>query len=231
MARKKSTAASETDDGGAKSAGKRELNKQANREAILEAAQRVFLERGYESVTIRDVIRETDLASGTFYNYFRDKESLLNAMVEARIAAMTERVSTARRAARDAEQFLRGAYTTVFQEICDHPDFYAMMLRNEPVIRGMYGGSALGISLQTLKADLRDAIQRGLLPELDVDVLAAMLFGTGYELARLLVERKPRDPQQIADFVTRMFLAGLGGLAPNARLIRRGSITHQGSAR
>ncbi|MGH8481879.1 MAG: helix-turn-helix domain-containing protein, partial [Nevskiaceae bacterium] len=51
-------------------AGKRDQNKRANRAAILDAARRVFLERGYEAVTIRDVIRQTELASGTFYNYF-----------------------------------------------------------------------------------------------------------------------------------------------------------------
>src|SRR5687767_6908246 len=56
---------------GAAGLSRRAQNKQANREAILAAAQRVFLERGFEAVTIRDVVRETPLASGTFYNYFR----------------------------------------------------------------------------------------------------------------------------------------------------------------
>ena len=37
--------------------GKRARNKQANRAAILEAVRQVFLERGYDAVTIRDVIR------------------------------------------------------------------------------------------------------------------------------------------------------------------------------
>ena len=46
--------------------GKRERNKAANRTAILEAARRCFLELGYEAVTIRDVIRLSGLAAGTF---------------------------------------------------------------------------------------------------------------------------------------------------------------------
>src|SRR5262249_5306405 len=61
--------------------GKRERNKQANRQAILDAAQKIFLARGYDAVTIRDVIGETELASGTFYNYFRTKEDLLRELV------------------------------------------------------------------------------------------------------------------------------------------------------
>ena len=38
--------------------GKRERNKQANRQAILDAALKIFLDRGYEGVTVRDVIGE-----------------------------------------------------------------------------------------------------------------------------------------------------------------------------
>ena len=53
--------------------GKRARNKRANRAAILEAARRCFLEHGYDAVTIRDVIRLSGLAAGTFYNYFPDK--------------------------------------------------------------------------------------------------------------------------------------------------------------
>src|SRR5205814_4047986 len=61
--------------------GKRERTKAANREAILVAARRVFSDIGYGAASVRDVVRETDLATGTFYNYFPDKESVLRALV------------------------------------------------------------------------------------------------------------------------------------------------------
>lgn len=56
--------------------GKREQTKARNRETILAAAKRVFADKGYEAATVRDIIRGTDLASGTFYNYFRSKEEI-----------------------------------------------------------------------------------------------------------------------------------------------------------
>jgi AcrR family transcriptional regulator len=55
-------------------AGKREQTKLANRSAILEAGRQIFAELGYEGTTVRDIIRRTELASGTFYNYFKSKE-------------------------------------------------------------------------------------------------------------------------------------------------------------
>ena len=97
--------------------GKRERNKEANRAAILEAAQRVFLDRGSEAVTIRDVIGETDLASGTFYNYFRTKQDLLRALVEEHIEDLTAQLHEVRGQARSLDEFIHGAYLAAFTKI------------------------------------------------------------------------------------------------------------------
>lgn len=214
---------------GAWHGGKREQNKLANREAILGAAQKVFSELGYDGVTIRDVIRETHLASGTFYNYFPDKESLFRALLEERMSALTSKLSKVRRAASDIEHFLMDAYTTAFGEICEHPEFFTMMFRNEPVVRGLYSDSVMGVSMRALRTDLRDAIARGLLPELDVEMLTAILFGAAYEMARLLIESKRPRPREAAAFATRLFLGGVRGMSNS--LVRRGPLTHGGSAR
>jgi AcrR family transcriptional regulator len=211
-------------------AGKREQNKLANRGAILRAALKVFWERGYDGVTIRDVIRATHLAAGTFYNYFPDKQSLFRAVIDERLGDLTRRLVQVRRAATDLDHFLLDAFTVVFEEIDAHPDFYAMMFRNEPVVRAVYSDNIFGVSLRALRSDLADAIARGLLPPLDVDFLTAALFGTGFEMARTFVGRKRRDPRAAAEFATRLFRGGIGEPAPPT-LLRRGSLSLDGSAR
>src|ERR1700729_2334311 len=62
--------------------GKREQTKVANRQAILDAAREVFGELGYETATVRDIIRRTGLAAGTFYNYYRSKEEVFAALAD-----------------------------------------------------------------------------------------------------------------------------------------------------
>ena len=102
--------------------GKREQNKAANRSAILDAAQRVFLQHGYDAVTIRDVIRQTELASGTFYNYFKTKEDVLRALIEEHVQALTAELRRVRGAARSLDEFVHGAYlaafTAVVEDLC-----------------------------------------------------------------------------------------------------------------
>src|SRR5437763_11427710 len=62
--------------------GRREELKAQNRAKLLAAARKVFAEKGLGAATARDIVRETDLATGTFYNYFRDKEDAFQALLE-----------------------------------------------------------------------------------------------------------------------------------------------------
>ena len=62
--------------------GKREQTKLANRVAILDAAREVFGELGFEAATARDIIRRTGLSVGAFYNYFRSKEEVYDALAD-----------------------------------------------------------------------------------------------------------------------------------------------------
>jgi AcrR family transcriptional regulator len=58
-------------------AGRRERKKAATRNAIAEAAMRLFVERGYDRVTVREVAEEADVSATTLLNYFPTKESLV----------------------------------------------------------------------------------------------------------------------------------------------------------
>ncbi|MCA1408117.1 TetR/AcrR family transcriptional regulator [Ensifer sp. IC3342] len=55
---------------------------------LIECAQRLFFEHGYENTTVNDVIREAGLSKGAFYHYFVSKEALLEALA-ARMASQS----------------------------------------------------------------------------------------------------------------------------------------------
>ncbi|MEU9088808.1 TetR/AcrR family transcriptional regulator [Streptomyces sp. NPDC087901] len=57
--------------------GRRERKKAATRQKIAETAQRLFLERGYDAVGIRDVAAEADVAVTTLFSHFASKEALV----------------------------------------------------------------------------------------------------------------------------------------------------------
>lgn len=52
------------------------------KQAVLEVAKQLFVQRGYEGVSIRDIAQECGLAKATIYHHFRDKEDLFFSVLE-----------------------------------------------------------------------------------------------------------------------------------------------------
>ncbi|MEU5180681.1 TetR/AcrR family transcriptional regulator [Streptomyces longwoodensis] len=57
--------------------GRRERKKAATRQAIADAALQLFLERGYDRVSIRDVAEQADVSTATVFKHFTGKEALV----------------------------------------------------------------------------------------------------------------------------------------------------------
>src|SRR5271156_3105686 len=60
-----------------------------NRRTILEAAGRLFRERGFESVTVAEIMQAAGLTHGGFYGYFKSKDALIAAALEDALARGT----------------------------------------------------------------------------------------------------------------------------------------------
>jgi AcrR family transcriptional regulator len=193
-------------------AGKREATKAANRAAILDAAREVFAELGYGAATIRDVVRRTDLAAGTFYNYFPDKESVLRALVEENAAVVQARLREARARAETIDDFVRHGYRVYFEYIVEDRPTFELMRRNAGAIRELIDEPALGAGVRDLEDDLRDRVRRGHLPKVDVEYVAAAMAGVGVEVATRMIERDPPDVDGATELAVGLFLGGLGRL-------------------
>jgi AcrR family transcriptional regulator len=62
------------------------------RQELIDAAERLFMEKGYEHTAISDIVKELNVAQGTFYYYFSSKEDILGAVVEKSIAVLEQNV-------------------------------------------------------------------------------------------------------------------------------------------
>jgi AcrR family transcriptional regulator len=68
----------------------RERKKAHTRAQILEAAQELIVERGYESTTMDEVAARADVSRATVFNYFPRKEAFLAAWIQKRRAVIAE---------------------------------------------------------------------------------------------------------------------------------------------
>lgn len=197
------------DRAAAASGGRRAATKAANRAAILDAARAVFAELGYGGTSVRDVIRRTHLASGTFYNYFPDKESLFRAVLEQSAEKVRARVRAARREAASLEEFVAAGYREYFGFLADDPEAFALMRRNSGTIRAMFDEPIFGAGIDDLATDLRTATKIGIVPQVDADYLAAAMVGAALEVGVAMIQREPPDVEGATQFATRVFLGGI----------------------
>jgi AcrR family transcriptional regulator len=193
--------------------GRRERTKAENRATILRAARVTFAEEGYEASSIRDIVRRTALASGTFYNYFPDKESVLRAVVEERAADLRERLRAARAGAPDFETLVREAYRVYFSFLAEDPVMLALLRRNAAPVRALAGEPELAGGVDDLLGDLRAIVASGVAPPFDVEFMAAAMAGAGFEIAVRMLERYPHDAAAAAEFAAGLFLGGAERLA------------------
>ncbi len=195
--------------------GRREAAKAQNRRAILEAAQEVFTEMGYGAASIRDVIRRTALASGTFYNYFPDKQSVFQAVLERHTTELRRRLRASRARAGDAESIVREGFRTYFSFIVEDRPLFEMLRRNAGTVRDLFETPALELGIAELREDLA---AHGTLPAaLDLDALAAAMGGVAFELGIRLSEQDPPDVERTTQFATELFLGGMDRLTGQSR--------------
>ncbi len=75
---------------------------------LIDVAERLFLERGYENTTVSDIVKEVGVAQGTFYYYFASKHDILDAVIEREIDEPEKEIMrVARQADRNAASRLR----------------------------------------------------------------------------------------------------------------------------
>jgi AcrR family transcriptional regulator len=195
------------------SAGKREQTKLANRRAILDAAREVFAELGHESATVRDIIRRTGLASGTFYNYFRSLDEVFEALADDGAARFRPILRACWEASNSFEGYVRAAIQAYFDFMAyehetlqdHHPtgEKHPHMRVQTPEMERVF---------EEVRDAFLQAMEHDAAPRVDADYLAAACIAMAREVGDKMLERRPIDTSAAADFAVKLIMGGIPAL-------------------
>jgi AcrR family transcriptional regulator len=193
----------------------RAQQKQENRAKLVAAARKVFAEKGLAAASARDIVRETDLATGTFYNYFDDKEDAFRAVFEdfaepARAAGREKRLQPGI----GLEQRIYDAYRSWFELVAADPQMFEVMRRNADAIAMMGADDLFDEAVRELVEDMGQWVAEG---QLSADIepwlphIARSIAGGGFQIAVHMADEGVSDVGATSRFCTRLMLDGLRG--------------------
>jgi AcrR family transcriptional regulator len=160
---------------------------EATRQELVEAATRLFAERGYEDTSIEAVLRETGVSRGALYHHFAGKEALFEAVLESVEEGVAQAVRESVADMTDPVESLRQGMHA-WLDLTDDPVVRRVSLIDAPAVVGWekWRGTDERHGFGMMKHALEMLAEAGhVRPEL-VDVLAHMLLAALVEVALLI---------------------------------------------
>ena len=195
--------------------GVRDLVIRARREQIVEAATRVFAEKGFRRATTREVAREAGVSEGTIYNYFEDKDDLLMAILhrlnetERRVEDFEEDTATDFRGF--LEEYLRRRMSLIWENREVFRVVLSEMLVNAE-LRELYLRQVVEPTMRMAEENFRSRMEEGEVRRMDASL--AMRSVAGAVLGLLVLgllgdEEVGSRPEEIPDVLAALLVHGL----------------------
>ena len=201
----------------------RDLVVRARREQIVEAATRVFAEKGFHCATTREVARAAGVSEGTIYNYFEDKDALLLAILdrlnetERRAADFEEGMATDFRGF--LKQYLRRRMTLIWESREVFRVVLSEMLVNGE-LRERYLRHVADPTMRIAEENLRSRMEQGEVRETDAPLAMRSVAGAvlGVLVLGLLGDEEIGSrSDEVPDVLTGLLIQGLGAAEGDRR--------------
>jgi AcrR family transcriptional regulator len=160
--------------------GLRESKKQETRREIADTAMRLFVERGFDHVTVVEVAAAARVSEKTVFNYFPTKEDLFFDEVPERQAALVAAIRD-RAPGESVVTALRRLQVGECPRLCS-PGFaiFARIIEESPALQAKEL-EVMALLNETLEVALREELR---IREIDAKIAATMLVGVHWQLFR-----------------------------------------------
>lgn len=167
---------------------------QLTRQKVLEAAEQVFGEKGFERASITDITQRAGVAQGTFYVYFPDKKSVFVELVRELSHRLRQEIAEQVRGVAHRVDIERAGFRAYFDFICRHRNLYKIVRQAEFVDEELYRWYYRRMADGYIRG-LAPAMEAGQIRQLDVEGLTWCLMGIadylGYRWVLLEGETPP----------------------------------------
>jgi AcrR family transcriptional regulator len=193
---------------------RRERHRQSLRREILDAAGQLFVDQGFEAVTMRKVAERIEYSPTTIYLYFRDKDELFQTICEETFAGLKRRLDRLHAKGLPPVAFLREGLRLYVKFGLEHPAHYTLTFSRGPKGSGDYGyETSVGKqAFEHLREAVAACVRHGDLRTPSMDASAQALWAAVHGLVSLLIAQKHFPfvaPRTLVDHTIDTMIAGL----------------------
>lgn len=191
---------------------RKDREKQEMRGLILSTAMALFLEEGFDKVTIRRIAGKIEYSPATIYLYFRDKAEILFALHDEGFEKLYKEQQTIL-SVEDPWERLRKHAGVYLSFALGNPEYYQLMFIMKGItkeLKEVERDEKCFRSFEFLKADIRNCMEAGFLPEADAEMASFAFWSFIHGIASLIIcervlmvpeDQLPSLVEQAIDFV------------------------------
>jgi len=194
---------------------RRERRVAARRAQILEAAARLFAEKGFHRTTTRDIAEAADVSEGTLYNYFDNKEDMLIGIMSYLGENQHMGASLIRSLPMNARDFLCATLNGQ-REFIDRNGAMLQSVLSEilvdPELRQQYYQELVLPNFELLEAHLQARRELGQVRDIDISLAVRILVSlvTGMFFLNVLGDPVVKDQaDELSQVITSIFFDGI----------------------
>lgn len=196
---------------------RKERERLARREEILDAARQVFSERGFEKARLDEIAEVAELGKGTIYNYFKSKEELFASVIVRGIKLFQDFVSDAVQNKSNPTEKIAAYIDAAFEFFERHRQLFSIFeLERSSLARSLnddmfntFCEKEAGL-LQFLEQLFYEGIKNGNFKKLDSLKLAQTLFGLIHFITiQAIREPEKHNLKRDATFIKHLFFDGV----------------------
>jgi TetR/AcrR family fatty acid metabolism transcriptional regulator len=182
---------------------------------ILDAAIRVFARKGFYNSTIADVAKIAEVAEGTIYLYFKNKDDLLISIFEHSMDLFILEAQKELEGVGDPKEKLKRFISLHLRLVQKNPELAQVLqieLRQSSKFMKEYEGGKFSDYLNVVRGILEEGQEKGVFrKDIEPRILRRAIFGCVDELALewLLMTKKKYSLESCAEQVSEMFIKGI----------------------
>jgi AcrR family transcriptional regulator len=176
---------------------RRQRHRASLRREILDAASQLFVEEGFQRVTMRRIAERIEYSPTTIYLYFKDKNELLAAVCEATFSQLAAKLERLQKTAGTPLSYLREGLRTYVDFGLANPNQYTVtFLMPMPGVRGaegVAGGSERsigGLAVELLRHGVRACVESGDIQTPNVEMTSQALWAAVHGVTSLLITQQ-----------------------------------------